>query len=228
MFNTFPYQSQYSHVWGGLNTLNSTLNEVGTQSLARFSPLKKKDFNEFNAFYFINVDTQSVSSLKKITEAKLLNYSAFSTANQYDIRQLFFDQNSQVKTNQVFAQQLLKSRTDKKYTFLPVKMFYENKETFVNTEGLFKKTRKLLTRRQTRDGWKLLRNLLHNFRNQYGFFNPKDNYILSFTTTTQNNFTNFINLHYIAIEKLSNSMNSATQQNQPFFMEQLNFNKDRL
>ena len=224
MLNTFPNLSKLSRFWNGLNTLNSTLCEVGTQSLAHFLTLKKKDFNQSNAFYFINVNAQNFSSLEKITEAKLLNYNTFSKKNLYKIKQLFFDQNSYVKNNQTFAQHLLKSKNNEKYVFLPLKIFYENKETFINTEGLFKKTSKLLTRRQARDGWKLLRNLMQNFKNKYIFFNPKDNHTLSFSATKQNNFTSFMNLHYSATEELSNSARLiAKQQNQPFFIEQSDF-----
>ena len=101
-------------------------------------------------------------------------------------------------------------------------MFYENEETFLNTEGLFKRTNKLITRRKTREGWKLLRNLLNHFKNQYIPLNYTDT--LSFNTTKQANFSNFISFHYCAVEKLDSSTPSLVTQNQPFFINQQNVN----
>ena len=103
-------------------------------------------------------------------------------------------------------------------------MFYENEETFLNTEGLFKRTNKLITRRKTREGWKLLRNLFNHFKNQYNSLNFKNQDILSLNITKQTNFSNFINFHYNAVEKLDSSTPSLATQNQPFFIFQQNVN----
>ena len=212
----------FSSAWNGMNTLNLTLSEVGVQNIANFLPLKKKDFNEFSSFYFMNVNAHNVPNLKKITETKLLSYASVNKIKQPNIKELFLDQNSNMKNNQVFAQNLLKLNNNNGYNFLPVKMFYENKETFLNTEGLIKKTNKLITRRKTREGWKLLRNLLNTFKQNYTSLNYRNNYNLSFNTTKQVSFTNFINLHYSAIEKLDSSTPSLMTQNQPFFIHQTN------
>lgn len=214
----------FDHTWNGLNSLNSTLTETGTQSIAKFLPLKKKDFDESSSFYFININAQSIPNLTKITEAKLLNYVSIKNTKQPNINRLFLDQNSIIKNNQTFAQNLLELKADKNYTSLPVKMFYENEETFLNTEGLFKRTNKLITRRKTREGWKLLRNLFNHFKNQYSSLSFKNQDILSLNTTKQTNFSNFINFHYNAVEKLDSSTPSLATQNQPFFIFQQNFN----
>jgi len=209
--------------WNGLNTLNSTLTETGTQSIDKFLPLKKKDLNESSSFYFINVNAQSIPNLTKIAEAKLLNYSNAKITKQPNINKLILDQNNNIKINQTFVRNLLGSISEKNYTFLPVKMFYENEETFLNTKGLFKRTNKLITRRKTREGWKLLRNLFNQIKSEYIPLNFKDKNILSFNSTSKANFSNFINFQYCAIEKLASSAPSLTAQNQPFFIQQQNF-----
>jgi NADH dehydrogenase/NADH:ubiquinone oxidoreductase subunit G len=220
MFKILQNANVFNQNWNGLNSLNSTLSEVGTQSIANFLPLKKKDFTEFSSLYFINVNAYNVPNLKKITETKLLNYTNLNGAKQLNINTLFLDQNSNIKNNQIFAKHSLKLENN--YNFLPVKMFYENKETFLNTEGLIKKTNKLITRRKTREGWKLLRNLLTTFKHKYTSLNSQNNNILVFNATKQVSFLNFLNFHYCAVEKLESCTPSLATQNQPFYISQTN------
>ena len=222
MFKILQNTKVFNQTWNGMNTLSSTLSEVGMQSIANFLPLKKQDFNEFSSFYFININAHNVPNLKKITETKLLNYANSNKTKQLYIEKLFLDQNSSINYNQRFAQNFLKLKSNNGYKFLPVKMFYENKETFLNTEGLIKKTNKLITRRKTREGWKLLRNLLSTFKQNYTSLNDQNNFTLLFNATKQSNFTNFINLHYCAVEKLDSSTPSVITQNQPFFVHKKN------
>ena len=216
----FKQINMFNQTWNGLNILNSTLAETGIQSVANFLPLKKKDFDESSLFYFINLNAQTIPNLTKIAETKLLNHSAIKNKKQPDIKELYLDQNSNIKNNQTFVQNLLTLKNDQNYSFLPVKMFYENEETFLTTEGLFKKTNKLITRRKTREGWKLLRNLLNNFKSHHHSLNFRDKNILSFNAIKQANFFNFIHFHYNAVEKLDSSTPSFDTQNQPFFMYQ--------
>lgn len=223
MFRTCKYTNILSQTWNGINTLNSTLNEVGTQTINNFLPINHKDFDKFSSFYFINVNSQTVPNLKKITEAKLLKYTN-NSSTQPNVKELFFDQNSNEKNNKAFVLNISKFITIEQYNFLPVKMFYENEETFINTEGLIKRTNKLITRRKTREGWKLLRNLLKQFRTQYVSLNAANNNILTFNANKQTSFINFINFHYCAVEKLDNSTLSLATQNAPFFIYRTNNN----
>ena len=212
----------FNQTWNGLNILNSTLTETGIQSIANFESLTKKDFKEASSFYFINVNAQNISNMRQIAETKLLNYNSTKYTKCPDINASFLDQNSNIRNNETFVEKLLIIKNG--YKFLPVKMFYENEETFLNTEGLVKKTNKLITRRKTRESWKLLRNLFNNFKNHYTSLNVKNKNILLFNTTKQTNFSNFTNFHYCAVEKLSSYSPSMAIQNQPFFFYQQNIN----
>lgn len=218
IFENLQHTNLITQTWNGLNTLNANLSDVGTQSIAKFPSLKKKDLNEFSSLYFVNVNAQTIPNLKKITETKLLNYTNLSNQNQPNIKKLVFDQNSNLNSNQTFTQSFLTSKDDKKYNFLPTKMFYENEETYINTEGLIKKTNQLITNRKTREGWKLLRNLTKQFKNKYVSLNAQNNNMLSFNAIKRSNFINFINFHYCAVEKLDNSTPSLATQNQSFFI----------
>lgn len=209
-----------SRTWNGINTLNSTLSETGMQTIDSFSPLKEKDYGESSSFYLVNVNAQTIPNLRKLTEAKLLSYSGLNSAKQNNIYKLILDQNSQINSNQAFAQQFSKLENSTEYKFLPVKMFYENEETFINTQGLIKRTNKLITRRKAREGWKLLRSLLKQFKNANISLNPEKNYSLSFNVTKQSNFANFINFQYCAVEKLDTTLPSLVVQNQAFFFQQ--------
>jgi NADH dehydrogenase/NADH:ubiquinone oxidoreductase subunit G len=214
--------------WNGLNYLHANLNEVGTNTIGNFLPIQKKDFNEFNSFYFLNVSTQNVANLKKIIESKLLGY--LTSSKQPCIEKTFLDQNNHTEKNQNFIQSLLQSDISKNYSFLPVKMFYENQETFINTEGLIKKTNKLITTRKTREGWGLLRNLVKNITNYSHSLNFKNNNSLMLNIITKNYFKKFVVFHYCAVNKLDNSTYLFLNQNEPFFIAnaQLKFKQDAL
>jgi hypothetical protein len=221
MLSTCTHTNLLSKNWNGINILNSTLSETGTQSVANFLPLTTKDVDELSSFYFVNITAQRIPNIKKIIEAKLLRNTTI-TVSEYDIQDLFFDQNNNIKNNKTFIQNFLKLTKTEGYHFLPVKMFYENEETFINTEGLIKRTNKLVTKRKTREGWKLLRNLLKHFQNQYVSINYTNSSILAFNGKKQSNFANFTHFHYCAIEKLDSSTLPTTTQNQPFFIWKTN------
>ena len=61
------------------------------------------------------------------------------------------------------------------YLYLPVKMFYENSETFINTEGLMKRTSKIIETKKNKNNWKLLRNLLKKTKKELVFIDLKNN-----------------------------------------------------
>ena len=222
MFKTFKYANIFNQTWNGINTLNSSLNEVGTQTIGTFLPLKSQDFDDSSSFYFINVNAQNVPNLKKITKTKLLRHEISNNGKQPDINKSFLDQNSHIKNNEIFFLKSFKQTSMKQYNFLPTKMFYENEETFINTEGLIKRTNKIITRRKTREGWKLLRNLSKYFKSSYKSLDPKTDTRVSFNENKQTNFINFVNFQYCAVEKLDSSMPSLTSQNQPFFISKVN------
>ena len=222
MFRTFEYANIFNRTWNGLNTLNSRLSEVGIQSIARFLPLRHKDFNEVSSFYFINVNADQVPNLRKITEAKLLGYNRPNSLKKLHIKKLFLDQNSCIRNNQLFWQNSLDIAGLKQYNFLPTKMFYENEETFINTEGFIKRTNKLLANKKTKKGWKLLRNLSKQLKTTYVSLVTRNTKMLSFNSNKQLDFLNFTSFQYCAVGNLNGFISFLTIQNRPFFVLKTN------
>ena len=96
------------------------------------------------------------------------------------------------------------------YNFVSIKIFYESQETYINTEGLIKRTNKLITNKKTREGRRLTRNLLKNLNNKYLSVTIKNNNFLFFNSIYGNNFKNFISFHCYPINKLNNCISFLT------------------
>jgi NADH dehydrogenase/NADH:ubiquinone oxidoreductase subunit G len=228
LFSNYQSNINKNRNWNGLNYLHANLCEVGTNTVGKLLPIKKKDFNESSSFYCINVNSQNVVNLKKIIETKLLGHLTF--IKQPNIKNFFLDQTNQTEENQHFIKNFIQSKINKEYLFLPVKMFYENQETFINTEGFIKRTNKLITTRKTRDGWALLRNLLKHLTSYSHSLNFKNEDFLTFNFTNKHYFKKFVVLHYCAVSRLDNSNYLFLNHNESFFISNTNnrFKQDSL
>jgi hypothetical protein len=69
MLKILNHSNIFNKTWNGLNVLNPSLNETGTQSLAQFSPITSKDLVNFSSIYFLNVTVNNINNFKKITES---------------------------------------------------------------------------------------------------------------------------------------------------------------
>lgn len=220
MLASLKYSNIFSKTWNGLNMLAPSLSEVGSQSLAKFEPINLKDLTNFSSLYFLNTSLSNIPNFKKITEAKLLNYSL---KKKNCVNKLFLDQNSNSNSNSLIFQ----SKFDKEsnYFYLPTSMFYENEETFINTEGLIKRTTKLIFRKKTKNNWQILRKLFKQFKTELTVLNNKENQIIFFNSKKITNFKNFIYFHYVATQSLTNLNFYLSIKTKPFI---LNENKYRI
>ena len=191
----------YSHIfnktWNGLNMLNSSLCDTGTLTLKQVPKLMLKDLNNFSSLYFLNVTTNNISNLKKITELKLLKVS-YTNHQLLLNNKLFLDQNNKTNNNLMFSNKTLGN-----YLYIPNSTFYENEETFINTEGFIKRTTKLISKKKTKNSWQILRKIIKYFRNKLTFLTQKDNQIIFFNSKIFYNFKNFINFQYYASQSLT-------------------------
>ena len=219
MLKALKYSNIFNQTWNGMNTLTPSLSEAGTQISAKFDSLTFKDLNNFSALYFLNVPTNNISNFKKIAELKLLNFS-LETNKQTSINKLFLDQNSNNNQNLLFYNNinLIEKKDFNQYYHLPHSMFYENDETFVNTEGLIKRTTKLIFRKKTKNNWQILRRVLKHFKTNLTLLNQKDNQIIFFNSKKISNFKNFINFHYYATQTLTTMNFYLTSKTQPFII----------
>jgi hypothetical protein len=199
------YSSTFNKTWNGLNMLNSSLSENGTQALSKFSPLTLKDLNSFSLLYFLNVTTNKAANLKKITELNLLNYS-FPVEQKKILGGLLLDQNSTVNSNLDFYNKTNSVDTESlnQYLYLPTSTFYENEETFINTEGLIKRTTKLISRKKTRNNWQIIRKIFKQLKKSLVSLDKKNNEIIFLNSKKIMNFKNYINFQYYAVQSLTN------------------------
>jgi hypothetical protein len=199
------YNCKTNKSWNSLNMLSSSLSENGNYLLNNIPGLTFKDLNNSSALYFINVTTNNISSLKKITELHLLNYS--NNKNVLIQNRLLLDQNYKEYNNYNFFNTINnneKISNFNNYKYLPTSVFYENEETFLNTEGFFKRTVKLISRKKTRNNWQISRKLLKNLKKSFMSFDTKNNNMIFFNSNRLINFKNFIYFQYYTSQSLTN------------------------
>jgi NADH dehydrogenase/NADH:ubiquinone oxidoreductase subunit G len=199
------YSNSNKNKWNGLNMISSSLSENGNHLLTKFPFLNLKDLNDFSLLYFINVTTNNVSNLKKVTELNLLNYSYIKQKSSQK-NSLVLDQNYMYNKNYTLVDQILTNTNKelKSYNYIPTSTFYENEETFVNTEGFIKRTTKLISRKQTRNNWQIIRKLFKSLKNNFISLELKNNQLIVFNSNKIVTFKNYINFHYYAVQSLTN------------------------
>ena len=226
MLKILKYANVFTNSWNGLNLLTSSLSEAGTQSIAKFAPLTNKDLTNFSVLYLLNVSVSNIGNIKKIAEAKLLNYSLTNNSKELNINKLTLDQSPNFENNVNFYNktfELTSTKNLNRYFYLPNSMFYENEETFINTEGFMKRTTKLIFRKQTKNNWQILRKFFKQFKSQVTFLNQKDNQIIFFNAKKVNNFKNYVNFHYLATQSLTNLNFYLNVKTEPFILTQTRF-----
>jgi len=230
MLKIIQHSNIFTSSWNSVNMLAPSLNEVGIQSLAKFQPMNLRDLTSFSSLYFLNVSINNIAHFKQIVEAKLLNYAPnankeLSISQLANTNKLILNQSSNANNNSIFFNEFKKFiSVDKnlsyKYYYLPTSMFYENENTFINTEGLIKRTTKLISRKQTKNNWQILRKFFKQFKTQLTFLNNKDNHIIFFNSKKLTNFKNFINFQYLATQSLTNLNFYINIKTKPFIINE--------
>jgi len=223
MLKILNHSKIFNKSWNGLNTLAPSLNEVGTLSTNQFLPLNAKDLTNFSSLYFLNVGINNIINLNQITELKLLNYIP-SITKKINIDKLFLDQNSNFNNNLTLHNKIeLNNNKLNNYYYLPNSMFYENEETFINTEGLIKRTSKLIFKKQTKSNWQILRKVFKQFKINLNYLNNKENQLIFFNSNKISNFKNFIYFQYFATQSLTNLNFYLNIRNKPFILNKTKF-----
>jgi Molybdopterin oxidoreductase len=211
--------------WNGLNMVSSSLNENSISMLSEIPKISVKDFLNSNIFYFINVTTSSNSNFKKLAELKLMNYSLLKTNLSSKI--LLLDQNYIFNNNEEFLKKKVFIKSDFiNYTSLPASMFYENEETFINTEGFFKRTVKLVSRKKTRNNWQIIRKIFKHLKKNLVSFEKANNDLIYFNSDKIFNFKNYMSFHLNATQSLTGLSFYLTLKNNPiYFLQKFNYFK---
>lgn len=232
MLGILKHSNIFTNAWNGFNTLSPSLNEVGMQSIAKFQSINLKDLTNFSSLYFLNVSINNTANFKQIIEAKLLNYSPnknkeLNALKLAQTNKLILNQNSNPINNSIFFNKFKQfmSINDKfsyNYYYLPNSMFYENEETYINTEGLIKRTTKLISRKKTKNNWQILRKFFKQFKTELTFLNNKNNNVIFFNSRKLTNFINFINFQYFAAQSLTNMNFYLNMKTKPFILNKKN------
>jgi len=204
------YMTILETAWSGSNVLNHNISNVGIQSLNKFLPLSSEDLGNFFGLYYINVSLSSTANMKKLTELHLLNvFSNSSFKNK-----IFIDQNVKL-SNKVFYERL-KDNMFKNYYHLPSNLFLEDNETYINTEGLIKRTTKLLHfKKEAKTNWQIIRRLYATSNSLMFFNNKKDHKLINFDSVNSFSFKNYINFQFYASRTLTSLSFYLNKQNSP-------------
>uniref|UniRef100_UPI0030029749 NADH dehydrogenase subunit 11 n=1 Tax=Cocconeiopsis kantsiensis TaxID=3082010 RepID=UPI0030029749 len=161
------------------------------------SALNTKDFYNYKGIFFLNTKTEGSSHLKKIVSLKMLK--KISKQHKIFKKTTIFDQSYKYNNNLLLSKENLS-----KYTYIPCSTFYENEETFINTEGFIKRTTKLIYKKQSKSNWQILRKLSKLIKNKVSFLNFSNASLISYNSKELNSFKNYINFHYYASQTLTN------------------------
>jgi NADH dehydrogenase/NADH:ubiquinone oxidoreductase subunit G len=216
--------SIFNHKLFNLNLLTPNLTENSTQSLNKFEALSKNDLNNFSSLYFLNSAADNLLNIKQISEYNLLNYGTLPK-KIVNMEKAFIDQSYKSNNSALFLNNLLSSNSNNyiKYFFSQSSVFYENEETFINTEGLIKRTNKLIFQKKTRSSWQILRKMFKQLSLSI-FFDHKTNHILSFNLKKLAYFKNFIYFNYQATQTLTSINFYLTTKTAPFYLNNKNTN----
>jgi len=192
------YSNFFKKNWDGINILNNTLNDVGSQVLSGFNIINEKDLKNSFGIYLLNINFIN-GNLKKIIELKLLNFFEI----EKNINYIFLEQNNKINYN--LFNKIKQIYTLFNYKNLPNKTFFESNGTFINTEGIYKKTIKIVTSLQNlKEDWQIIRKFSGCISKIIFLHNKKINKKLHYNSRNLYDFKNYINFHYYSTNSLNN------------------------
>ena len=198
-------------VWTGANVLNHNIGSVGIQSLNKFLPLSAEDFTNFFGLYCINVSLNSTVNIKKLIDLHLLN---IFYSNNLITNKVFIDQHSNQVNGLVYNE--AKDKLFNNYFYLPSNLFLEDNETYINTQGLIKRTTKLIHfKKDSKTNWQITRKFYATTKSLVFFNNTKDNKLINFNSINSFNFKNYINFQFYAVQTLTSLSFYLTKKNLP-------------
>ena len=199
IFKILKQVSVFDKAWNSFNVLNSNIASVGLLSLTNFLPINAKDLESFFCLHFINVTPSVIPNVKQLLELETMNYNKISKfrSNCVIINQNNndFNQSTCLKLNE---------NNHKYYFYLPNNLFLEDNETFINTQGLIKRTTKMINyKKQAKKNWQIIRKLYFQLEFVKQVTNQKDINLLSFKHENVFNHKNYVHFQYQAVKSLT-------------------------
>jgi len=205
------YTSVLDTAWSGLGVLNHNIGSTGIQSLNKFLPLSVEDFANFFGLYYINASLSSIANMKKLVELQLLDIFNFRNGLKSKV---FVDQNTKPLNKSVYSK--LENKMFTNYFYLPSNLFLEDNETYINTQGLVKRTTKLIHfKKDAKTNWQITRKFYASTKSLRPFSNIKENKLINFDCVNSFNFKNYTNFQFYAVQTLTSLSFYLTKQNSP-------------
>ena len=205
------YTSVLDTAWNGVNVLNHNIGSAGIQALNKFLPLSSEDFMNFFGLYYINTSLASAGNMKKLIDLHLLD--VFKSNNTF-ANKAFVDQN--IDSINEFTYTKGQNKLFNNYFHLPSNLFFEDNETYINTQGLIKRTTKLIHfKKNSKTNWQLTRKFYANTKSVMFFNNSKDNNLINFDSINSFNFKNYVNFQFYAVQTLTSLSFYLTKKNLP-------------
>ena len=110
-----------------------------------------------------------------------------------------------------------------KLFYIPISTFFEDSSTFLNTQGVIKRTSKISFNKKNRSSWQLSRKFLKTLQKASSFFIGKDNTINILNINNYLTFKNFISFSYKATQSLTNLSYYLYMSNNFFFIKNVKF-----
>lgn len=176
----------------GFNYINNNLFESNNNYLSILKPLNKKSLMNSFGLYFINCNFENKTILKLLELKTLKIYLLDKIKANYLINQ-----------NDLFDLKRNNLKHIKSIINLPASTFFESSNLYFTTEGLLKKTNKIVSNKSlSKNNWEILRKLFSLLNNNTVL---KKNEILTFNYLKLIYFLKFINLNYFSIQTLKKS-----------------------
>ena len=180
--------------WNGVNILNSNLSNSGTHLLNNFLPLSSEDYINFLGFYAINVELKSIGYFNKLIDLKLLN---ILECPNNSCKQMYIEHKNS---------------------------FFENNETYINTQGLIKRTTKLLNfNKNSKNNWQIIRKIYSVSNNIMHLNTHKTFEFIHFNFSNSFNYKNYINFQVFPTQNIASFSFYLTKRNS-FFVQNFNSN----
>jgi len=210
--------------WNNIHLLNSLINEAGVNYLSNISPLVEKDLINNLGTYFINIP-ENIPNIKKIINLKLLNYLKVDNK----IPKFIVEHNT--SRNNVGSSWNKKIYNSFSYLNFPNSNFFESSGNYLNTEGYFRRSVKIVsTGNEVKEDWEIFRKLFQYSGKVSYISDLKYNKLLHFNLISYSKFKNFVGFLYYPSSSLSKSnvcLNRINMSN-TFYMDNKIFKISRM
>jgi len=202
VFSTLQRLNLMKFSWNPFNVLGSDLSFSSLNFLNKFYEVGLKDFQTASSIYFVEVSLKSNSTLNTLTELSLLNLTKYNkvamTVNHNSIWQ------EQTEIPKLFQNN---------YNYLEGSVAFEDNETFINSEGVLKRSSKLIeTRKNQKTNWQVFRKL-HSSLSKINFStNLRNNQLMFLESVSGNVFKNYLTFIYSASHALTTLSFYLTKQ----------------